>query len=619
MEAKHILTALILLAMISCASAATYFVSPDGLGNQNGESEANSMSLQQAMDYANSHMGEEINFLLLGGNYGRFWSGASEVRPYNPSGATAAEKLSAERTAWVKWRANDYGNKPVFDGVYIGVDRKAFIELDGFKIIKTDDGHSSDYAVQVLSVSTVNLRNMEITGVWKDPASEGLTAGGVLISRIISHSIPSNILVEGCEITKSNVGIMLLEDAGENIVFRNNTIHDTAGSGIAIRANPGNPVILIEGNKIYGEKPVWGGTDYTHGTGISIRSENLIIRNNIVHNYGSTRGIMTYPEIFDGGVDLESPEPISGNFIGSENVYQEGSSFTGRFYRKPDYNAIRVFRPTEQLSFQAGAGDIVGQQSGARLKNPVLKGYAAFGGYKNILLEKNLVYDSVGVGVELVDIGENIILSKNTFIGYHIYTTALGNKYYTALRTNFGQQATNGAGLTLKDNIVVGAFDNNKFSGSITESGNIIWSLMLDGAWADKISASSSSKILASINKMLGGADANYFENSNFLGGGNFFDLYSYSRLNVVPGKNNIGDPHGQNLDEQYVPNANSDACPGGIITKGHLSGGECSTTASQCVTTEILTETIRQWKLGTITIQALMQKISAWKAGQAC
>ncbi len=195
----------------------------------------------------------------------------------------------------------DTGAIPVFSSLSIqwedaSTPKPRYLEFDGIHINVTAAGRA--VAVWLEDVSYLRLKNCDIKGLYSNVRVGGITLSA-LQTATNGTNRNSNILIDGCEVTDSLVGMKIGGYIGENVVISNNHIHHIAGSGIALVNYKGNGKILIDGNHIHNQSPIPepnGGT--THGTGISIRTENLTVRNNIIHDYGNTRGIRTYQIVF---------------------------------------------------------------------------------------------------------------------------------------------------------------------------------------------------------------------------------------------------------------------------------------------------------------------------------
>jgi hypothetical protein len=141
-----------------------------------------------------------------------------------------------------------------------------------------------------------------------------------------------DIAIEGSEITGVSIGIELGGNA-KHVLIKGNHLHDLSGS--AIRVHSGSDRI-IENNIISHQRPEW--LPKVHGSGLSIRGGDIIIRRNILYNYGNTRPIRFYQGIAAG--DGYSNVLIENNLIYTETDWRR----TNRWSEFIDMGENVVFR-----------------------------------------------------------------------------------------------------------------------------------------------------------------------------------------------------------------------------------------------------------------------------------
>jgi hypothetical protein len=228
---KYLATALLFLALLSCANAATFYVSPSGSGMHNGSSEPSAFSLSEAKSYANSHASEEITFMLLPGNYGVF----SEI---------------TDRNAWVAWKGS---KASVFTSISLGAYPNAHdlhIRFEGIAVNHGQPLPSSGTAIKLYKVKNVEFSGIDVIGNGFDyddgtsaiyfsdsnnieindckiyGSGDGPKSG---FSNGIYGRSSSHISIENCEITETTEGLIAW---GRDWVIRGNHLHHLNADGI---------------------------------------------------------------------------------------------------------------------------------------------------------------------------------------------------------------------------------------------------------------------------------------------------------------------------------------------------------------------------------------------------
>jgi len=306
--------------------ANTYYVSPAGNGSHTGLNPENAMNLSQAQTEANSKTDEQITFLLLNGDYGDFvWDGT-------------------ERSNWVRYGADkDDNGKPVFSRIilyYSRTDKKdAYVSFDGIAVRvpmpdplpdpdDPDTWEGTGNAVQVTGANHVEILNCNITGAHKH-----------LTGYVAEFYNSNEVRIHNCEGTVTSGGIHFVSCNG--FVCSGNKVHDMAqGSGIRIEGDTTGG--LIENNHVHRQ---YGSHDDDYfplkpshwhpGSGISIRSKNLIIRNNTI-NSGFAQGTMFYGDFgpfynmtVENNLFYDTWRVALGQI--SEDVVIRNNTFIGRF------------------------------------------------------------------------------------------------------------------------------------------------------------------------------------------------------------------------------------------------------------------------------------------------
>lgn len=301
-----------LTAAINTASAATcYLDAVDGNDANPGTSDLPWRTMSKAEDSVSN--GDTV--YLRSGNYG----------------GVSINNTGLSRTSWddgVTYIA-ETGQAPVFNYLSIAEDEDRYLTIRDVDITAPDD---SDYyaVVNIVDSSYIKIIDCNITGRWDPPndtSNYGIKVDG-------KNYEVSNVLIDNCDIHHVGRGMLPYHNLGDNVIIRNSNIYKTHGTFIDIQASG----MTIENNHLYGRDRA--GTIY-HGSGIGLSGSNdIIIRGNIIHDYGGSGGICFY-----------APGPP--------------------------------------------------------------------GGYKNILIENNLVYDAQGTSHMIFEyLGSNITIRNNTFIGW---------------------------------------------------------------------------------------------------------------------------------------------------------------------------------------------------------
>jgi len=299
----------------------TFYVSVAGDGDHTGLGFANAFNLGEAQINSSGMLDVEITYLLAGGDYGRYWEGAINGRPYVDSNPTSIEMQSPDRTAWHTWKADMQG--VFFEEIYLGGDRNAYLKFEGITLIQENDEHSEESVIDILCSSFVELNNLTIIGVWGNYLD--ITSQGILVHSTTGCSKINNISIIGCEINDSEAGIRFNDEAGglgfgSGINILDNHIYHTAGTAMGLVTESEHDMILIKNNYFHNEDPVLQEEDYTHGSGVTIKYYgNVSVIGNTIHDFASSGGIKTY---------LTTINPIYDDLIIEDNIlYDVGAIY----------------------------------------------------------------------------------------------------------------------------------------------------------------------------------------------------------------------------------------------------------------------------------------------------
>ena len=272
-------------------------------------------------------------------------------------------------------------------------------------------------------------------------------------------------------------------------------------------------------------------THVKNAVDISGDCNEIIIRDNIFHDMTSSAlkvsetGITTSGNILIEGNHIYNQYPKEESSGNSAETHGSGISIrsSGITVRR---NVIHSYGNTRAIRFYQEIYPTVG--------------------YSNMLIENNLVYDTINFTcVELLDIGTNCKFNNNTLIGSYVPTRLSGTGRYDAgLDIDSSGNYTTGSGFEFKNNVIVGRVDVNMAEPyAFDEDNNIIW------GHAESIIVGSNTVILTygADTDVLEINDVNYFEGSgNFFIGGAAFDTYAFHEVNYGSGAQHI------NLTDEY-------------------------------------------------------------------
>jgi hypothetical protein len=303
------------------AQAATYYLDP-----VNGHDANSGLSADQAWHTFNraietySGNGAKVTkgdtVILMPGQY------ASCVINYTPP--VESKNWSEKITYQAQVPRTAIFSSATSDTVTIMGDYNRYLEFNGIQFACSYSGTLST-PLKLETSSFIHFVNCEFVGFWDDGLDQAsflkTTEVGIRITRALGvNSLMQGIVVENCEIHQVRQGILVLAALGLNdpesdsvFKIKDTIIHTTCRSPIDFRETthtykPYNSevdppdaglmhgVIIIEGNHLYNQqaKNADGNGDWTHGSGMALATNNLIIRNNIIHSVGSTAGIGLY-------------------------------------------------------------------------------------------------------------------------------------------------------------------------------------------------------------------------------------------------------------------------------------------------------------------------------------
>ncbi|MGA2092327.1 MAG: right-handed parallel beta-helix repeat-containing protein, partial [Sedimentisphaerales bacterium] len=285
------------LSANSTVTAATYYLDTNGSDNANGLSVGTAWkTIARALPNwsgTGSKVTSGDTVILKAGNYGGF------------------EANNVSGTGWITYKA-DVNLTAVFDRIYVINHSRSnvYFRFDGIRVQHpstywpTPNGlwHSQDplapgNVVQISNANYVQLLNGKYSGYEK------------YISRGVYVEYSDYVTIDKCEVTCTRDGIEGNSCIG--FILRNCHVHNMSeGSGIRVEntatgsrfennhvhdQHPHNDAEIATATTNDRYFPYKESTDYAFhpGSGFSIRSSDIVIRNNMLHD-GFSQGIMFY-------------------------------------------------------------------------------------------------------------------------------------------------------------------------------------------------------------------------------------------------------------------------------------------------------------------------------------
>jgi hypothetical protein len=258
----------------------TYYLDANyGDDNNDGSAGHPWQTLAKALNEVTS--GDTV--ILASGEYGSF-----------------TESAAPPRDDWITFKAAPGAQVTFTGGIHLnyGEMADAYLRFDGIHLIREDGNLGLFYDVRNLEV-----RNCRLTGTNKYLVDNGFY--------IVNAE---NILLYQNEIVTASTGMYAAQTRHSTI--SSNYFHGLGG-GSGIRYGDDSTNVVIERNHVYDSNwdpsEPYAPTD-PHSSAVSIRSNNVLIRENIFHDIGTSSGIMFYEEDAAGG------EPVYGNIYLENNL-----------------------------------------------------------------------------------------------------------------------------------------------------------------------------------------------------------------------------------------------------------------------------------------------------------
>jgi hypothetical protein len=432
------------------ANAATYYLdAANGNDSDSGTSEHPWKTMARAMTNWTG-AGTKVAFgdtvYLRTGNYG--------IADFNFSPAISPSSWADAIT----YKA-ETGQLPVFSYLHIDQELSRYLIFDGISVTRTSEVVANVQAcILVHSPSSLQFRNMNITGHWDTVVGGLLTTYGIQIDTVTVLQKQSDILIEDCNITNVAQGIYLNGGiVGSNIIIRNNIVHHTSNSSISIGSNTRTDepnVILVESNYVYGPESIPQWYTVTHSNSIiGTFNNHERVTQDITGAIGKiseiTTSSVTITPLSDGwtmGADYDIVGDVTGARLSDPNAitHTELTHASGIGLTTDNVtvrgNIIRNYAATSPLHTYPGW--ITVAKDGHK-------------GYNNITIENNLVYDPFSANTTLLEeINSNCVIRNNTFIGYNLNPPNLSGYYYrSAFRL---EQLPGSTGTKIYNNLIVG-------------------------------------------------------------------------------------------------------------------------------------------------------------------
>lgn len=470
------------------ALAATYYVDANGCDADDGNpgtSNAPWKTMARAMQNwsgAGTKVRPGDTVILRDGDYGKV--------EFNYSYGSAIPQPGSWNDR-IAYKAAD-GAVALFRQLTIRGDYHRYLEFDGVDVIvrtpkPNPEVYSELHGVFLYASKSIRLKNMNISGYPDSTIKRFLTTAGVMIS--FNAHVMEDILVEGCDIAHTLYGIVIKRAIrGEGIVFRNNTIHDIPGHAI-LTSGGTRGRLIIEGNTICDDKPTketyyikcsespvgkWGRWDVL--TQDKTGAKAVLYRVNTETKMIYIEPINEIP--FEAGPDkiIRGPQitctPAEISHI--EYIHTAGIALRNDNIEIRNNTVRRIGGTASIVAFE----NQVGMEQG----------------YTDLLIENNLVYDpKASRSVLLKDLGTNVTIRNNTFVGYRSpdYPRGSRNAYY--YRTPFRielRPGRNGAGIRLYNNVIVGKVEFPRDFTDYDEDYNIFYSVLQNGNYLTRLKGS---------------------------------------------------------------------------------------------------------------------------------
>lgn len=309
--------------------------------------------------------------------------------------ATLVEDAPRGRRDYLRFRARP-GATPVIQGIRVGYKERApaLLSFEGIDV----EGAVGHPPVWLVNVQGVEVLDAEIAPA--DWLGDGRGRPGIKLTDV------QDVLIRGARILRNYRGMEITGSGGVRV--ERNVIRPHGGTGIQYLG--GNRDGVIDGNHIQGAPYVGHWKDpeaegRPHASIISLRSGDVVIRNNILHGMGNTAAIMTYQPDGAGGEEAYSDVLIENNAI-----FDTRSTYALRFY-----NVGRNVRLRNNLVFgTVRPGDCNGATGSAKYRYNVavvVHNMAAGVPNSSFVVENNILIGSLSAYHDITE-RNNLVWSR---------------------------------------------------------------------------------------------------------------------------------------------------------------------------------------------------------------
>lgn len=323
-----------------------------------------------------------------------------------------SESSATGRTNWITFKA-DTGHTPVFTAISLSYSSltTSYLRFDGIEV-STLVGNT--YAgINPVNARLVEIRNCKIH----------YTGNKYNLETGIYCNTCSNILVYHNEIYYSQRGVLI--GWTENMTVAHNYIHTLGGgTGVYYGNAAAATNLIVEYNYIADSKYNSGDpgapAEAIHGSGISLQSDHVIIRGNILRRCGSTAPIRSYPDV--PGMNIYSQVVIENNLVydsingsngclcitlAGEDIMIRNNILANHIRTDTDENVYKLYNA---LNIQSLADGYDG--SGIHIYNNICIGASSLVATSDI---KNNIFWSVNMGGWQSSLADNnIVVSSGT-------------------------------------------------------------------------------------------------------------------------------------------------------------------------------------------------------------
>ncbi len=441
-------------------SAETYYLDVDGVGPDglagtaddvasSDDNPGTSTEPWKTLSKAKSTVVSGDTIILRSGNYGAF------------------DQQYFSYTDWVTYRAED-GQNPIFSKMVVRYGEDAYLKFDGIDVQipgplpnANDPPWDLTTCILLQRVNYVELRNMNIVGlekyltdlsVWMDECDDvtiyhcdaRLTRSGFLCLNC------NNLVIDNIHLheTAGGSGLRVQGDT-VGTVITNNHIHDCTNAESDTYFPPdklyldpavypqGNPPALTVGEEIWSEGEYSGKPYWIKGTLICAPKWT-------VDKYVLYIRMITMSEGWYLGLSKECEGQTS-------KIVFTYDDWAGGFHTG---SALSIRSPNTTIR-----GNIIHYFQGQGLK---LYTGALAGGYSNMVIENNLIYD-VSNGNDIHDIGGSCVVRNNLFIRYlandGLNRSDILQRYPGGICGVQFHTGFNGIGFEFFNNIIIGKWE----------------------------------------------------------------------------------------------------------------------------------------------------------------